>query len=121
MAGWYIPRNYRPEAPMLMRLGIIFLDRHPEFWNCSAACRFRLPSSTAGTTAPRPPARRRNRLLECMRHNDSLHTTGAVVPAPLIVVEDLHRLVAHEWAHLATYFTRVLNAIEWALQRGGGH
>ncbi|KAM3508438.1 hypothetical protein MY10362_001169 [Beauveria mimosiformis] len=39
---------------------------------------------------------------------------------PLVVVEDLYRLVIHEWAHLAAYFTRDLNAIEWALQRGSG-
>lgn len=53
-----------------------------------------------------------------MRQNATLNSSG--IPTPLVVVEDLYRLVAHEWAHLATYFTRDLNAIEWALQRGSG-
>lgn len=53
-----------------------------------------------------------------MKQNGTLNTSA--IPGPLVVVEDLYRLVIHEWAHLAAFFTRDLNAIEWALQRGSG-
>lgn len=68
-----------------------------------------------GTVQTRSPA---DLLLECMKQN--VHLNQPAVPAPLVLVEDLYRIVAHEWAHLAAYFTRDLNAIEWALQRGSG-
>lgn len=98
--------------------GIIFLDRHPEFWGLP--CQLEVPFAIIngryyGTIHTRSPA---DLLLECMKQNDTLKS--AAVPAPLNVVEDLFRLVTHEWAHLAAYFTRDLNAIEWALQRGSG-
>ncbi|XWW93151.1 hypothetical protein V2A60_001080 [Cordyceps javanica] len=111
--AWFDSRQDRP-----WRIGIILLDRHPEF--CGLPCQLQVPFAIVngryyGTIHTRSPA---DLLLECIRHNDSF--ASAAIPAPLAVLEDLYRLVNHEWAHLAAFFTRDLNAIEWALQRGGG-
>ncbi|KAM3451903.1 hypothetical protein MY3296_004909 [Beauveria thailandica] len=89
-----------------------------EFWGLP--CQLQVPFAIVngryyGTSRTRSPA---DLLLECMKQNDTLNASA--IPGPLVVVEDLYRLVIHEWAHLAAYFTRDLNAIEWALQRGSG-
>ncbi|KAM3444509.1 hypothetical protein NHJ13734_001323 [Beauveria thailandica] len=89
-----------------------------EFWGLP--CQLQVPFAIVngryyGTSHTRSPA---DLLLECMKQNDTLNASA--IPGPLVVVEDLYRLVIHEWAHLAAYFTRDLNAIEWALQRGSG-
>ncbi|KAM3566778.1 hypothetical protein ARSEF4850_000312 [Beauveria asiatica] len=111
--AWFDSSEDRP-----WRLGIILLDRHPEFWGLP--CQLQVPFAIVngryyGTSRTRSPA---DLLLECMKQNDTLNASA--IPGPLVVVEDLYRLVIHEWAHLAAYFTRDLNAIEWALQRGSG-
>ncbi|EGX90561.1 hypothetical protein CCM_06981 [Cordyceps militaris CM01] len=111
--AWFDSRHDRP-----WRTGLIFLDRHPKFWGLP--CQLQVPFAIIngryyGTIHTRSPA---DLLLACMQQNGTLNATA--VPPPLVVVEDLYRLVTHEWAHLAAYFTRDLNAIEWALQRGGG-
>ncbi len=111
--------SHPPSPPPCAKgAGIIFLDRHPEFWGLP--CQLQVPFAIIngryyGTIHTRSPA---DLLLECMKQNGALNS--ATAPAPLVVVEDLYRLVTHEWAHLAAYFTRDLNAIEWALQRGSG-
>ncbi|KAM3562321.1 hypothetical protein MY1884_001919 [Beauveria asiatica] len=89
-----------------------------EFWGLP--CQLQVPFAIVngryyGTSRTRSPA---DLLLECMKQNDTLNASA--IPGPLVVVEDLYRLIIHEWAHLAAYFTRDLNAIEWALQRGSG-
>jgi hypothetical protein len=94
------------------------MDRHPEFWGLP--CQLQVPFAVIdgryyGSLHTRAPA---DLLFECMRHSDALSVAG--MPPPLVVVQDLYRLVSHEWAHLAAYFTRDLNSIDWALQRGSG-
>ncbi|KAJ3484613.1 hypothetical protein NLG97_g7013 [Lecanicillium saksenae] len=116
---WKLGMSQAPTGdPHANRPGVILLDRHPEFWGLP--CQLQVPFAIIngryyGTIHTRSPA---DLLLECMKQNGTLNS--ASVPPPLVVVEDLYKLVAHEWAHLAAYFTRDLNAIEWALQRGSG-
>ncbi|GJN85782.1 hypothetical protein PLIIFM63780_009356 [Purpureocillium lilacinum] len=57
-------------------------------------------------------------LLECMRRNAKLQSLD--IPSPLVLAQDLYRLVGFEWTLLISYYTRDLNSIEWALQNGRG-
>ncbi|UNI18772.1 hypothetical protein JDV02_005024 [Purpureocillium takamizusanense] len=57
-------------------------------------------------------------LSECMRRNAKLQAGD--IPTPLILAQNLYRVVGFEWTLLISYYTRDLNSIEWALQNGRG-
>jgi len=53
-----------------------------------------------------------------MGANPSLNRPG--IPAPLVALQDVYRLLAFEYSHIDSFFTRDLNYIEWLLQGGRG-
>lgn len=53
-----------------------------------------------------------------MKQNTNLQTTA--IPSPLMVLQDMYRVISFEWTLLTSYYTRDLNSIEWALQHGRG-
>jgi Mg2+ and Co2+ transporter CorA len=56
----------------------------------------------------------RTTLLHCFRHNGLLDQEG--IPYPLLLLQDLYRLVASEWVAMHTYMERDLSTIEWRLE-----
>ena len=56
----------------------------------------------------------RTTLLHCFRHNGLLDQEG--IPPPLLLLQDLYRLVASEWVAVHTYLERDLSTIEWRLE-----
>ena len=53
-------------------------------------------------------------LVHCLEWNPNVQVVG--VPHPLVILQDLYRIIASEWIAVNTYIERDLNTIEWRLE-----
>ncbi|KAF2254407.1 hypothetical protein BU26DRAFT_137672 [Trematosphaeria pertusa] len=53
--------------------------------------------------------------IHCLKRNPHLCRQQ---PSPVVIIQDLYRIIASEWVAVNAYLERDLNAIEWRLERG---
>ncbi|KAK2595173.1 hypothetical protein QQS21_007133 [Conoideocrella luteorostrata] len=110
-AAWFGRDSARPWS-----LGIILLDEVPKFAGLPG--RLKPSGHRIGDEWYFGYDSSAELLFEAMKRNANLQLKS--VPSPILVAQDLYRLIGFEWLLFTSYHARDLNAIEWALQYGGG-
>lgn len=56
----------------------------------------------------------RSSFVHCLKWSPTVQVAG--IPHPLVILQDLYRIIISEWIAVNTYFERDLNTIEWRLE-----
>ncbi|KAF2180444.1 hypothetical protein K469DRAFT_753417 [Zopfia rhizophila CBS 207.26] len=72
------------------------------------------PTSTEENNVDRRDSYRLS-LIYSLKRNLHLQVPG--IPCPLLILQDLYRIIASEWIAVNTYIERDLNTIEWRIER----
>jgi len=104
-------------------LGIILLD--PPFHDAKVHSRRQFSRYRSFISHPLPPtveakdvvprASCQSSLIHCLRYNTNVQVKG--VPSPMILLQDLCRVIASEWFTVNTYIERDINTIDWRLEQ----